>query len=104
MPPTEPKRSSPLPLARPYAKPLRLVALPVGVCTTTGELPYDELEGMEQVIWVADTTTLLAARPPIITLAGGVKLTPLIVINAPPVIGAIGGEMPPITGCPAGGV
>ena len=75
---------------------------PPGVVTTTLCGEPGPPEGVRQVMVVElTTTTEVADEPPIFTLAGAIKLVPVIVTGAPPSTGPAVGEMAVTVGTPA---
>ena len=79
-----------------YVNALALVAVPPTVVTATLCAPAVPA-GVFAVIEVAVATTLVAAVPPIFTVAP-IKLVPVIVIDVPPAIGPEIGETAVIVG------
>ena len=79
-----------------YVNALTLVAVPPTVVTATLCAPAVPA-GVFAVIEVAVATTLVAATPPIFTVAP-IKLVPVIVIDVPPAIGPEIGETVVIVG------
>ncbi len=68
-----------------YVNAFVAVAVPLGVVTATLCAPTVPA-GVTAVTLVDETTTLVAATPPTVTLVAPVKLVPVIVIAVPPAV------------------
>ena len=70
------------------------VTVPVSELVTTTSFAPTVPAGVTQVIEVAETTTTeVQAKPPMVTVAPSTKPVPVIVIDVPPVVTPVVGEI-----------